>query len=100
MPDTATTYTRCILLAMADVMIRVPAHVRDRLAVLAEANGTSIRELVQTFAESTLTPAERAERAAATRAYVARNFGVDVTDADVTALRARVAAALVEEGSA
>jgi hypothetical protein len=79
---------------MTDVMIRVPEHVRDRLAVLAEAQGTSIRALVQEFAESTLTPEERAERAAATRAYVATHFGVDVTEGDVAAIRAQLAAAL------
>ncbi|MFF4450217.1 hypothetical protein [Streptomyces sp. NPDC001502] len=49
---------------MSDAMIRVPAEVRDRLAVIAESRGTSIRSLVQEFAETTLTAEERRERAA------------------------------------
>ncbi|WP_373298571.1 Arc family DNA-binding protein [Streptomyces cinereoruber] len=32
---------------MSDAMIRVPAEVRDRLAVIAESHGVSIRSLVQ-----------------------------------------------------
>lgn len=68
---------------MADAMIRVPAHVRDRLAVLAEAQGTSIRSLIQRFAESTLTQAERDEKVAAAKVYVAQHFGVTVTDEDL-----------------
>ncbi|WP_367125272.1 hypothetical protein [Streptomyces phytohabitans] len=68
---------------MADAMIRVPAHVRDRLAVLAEARGTSIRALIQQFAEATLTPEERAAKVEETKAYVHRHFGVNVTDEDL-----------------
>jgi hypothetical protein len=65
---------------MSDAMIRVPAEVRDRLAVIAESRGTSIRSLVQEFADSTLTDEERRERAERTRAYLAEHFGVEVTD--------------------
>ncbi|MEU3772601.1 hypothetical protein AB0F11_05180 [Streptomyces sp. NPDC032472] len=65
---------------MSDAMIRVPAEVRDRLAVIAESRGTSIRALVQEFAESTLTPEERRERAERAREYMAQHFGVRVTD--------------------
>lgn len=65
---------------MSDAMIRVPAEVRDRLAVIAESRGTSIRSLVQEFADTTLTDEERRERAERTRAYLAENFGVEVTD--------------------
>ncbi|MFF3489619.1 hypothetical protein ACFYXC_41350 [Streptomyces sp. NPDC002701] len=65
---------------MSDAMIRVPSEVRDRLAVLAESRGTSIRSLVQEFAETTLTDEERRERADRTRAYLAEHFGVEVTD--------------------
>ncbi|MGW0733688.1 hypothetical protein [Streptomyces sp. NPDC002851] len=65
---------------MSDAMIRVPTEVRDRLAVLAESQGTSIRALVQEFAENTLTVEERRERAEQTRSYLAEHFGVEVTD--------------------
>jgi len=71
---------------MSDAMIRVTADVRDRLAVLAEARGTSIRALVQEFAESTLTDDERRERAERTRAYLAEHFGVEVTDEESAAM--------------
>ncbi len=67
-------------------MIRVPAEVRDRLAVIAESRGISIRSLVQEFAESTLTDEERRERAERTRAYLAEHFGVEVTDEESTAM--------------
>lgn len=65
---------------MSDVMIRVPAEVRDRLAVLAEARGTSMRAVIEEFAQSTLTPDERRERAERARAYMAEQFGHYVTD--------------------
>ncbi|WP_282697565.1 hypothetical protein [Streptomyces sp. CC208A] len=75
---------------MSDAMIRVPAEVRDRLAVIAESRGTSIRSLVQEFAESTLTEEERRERAERTRAYLAEHFGVDVTEEESAAMGARL----------
>ncbi|MFF6888847.1 hypothetical protein ACFY9F_37425 [Streptomyces sp. NPDC012421] len=65
---------------MSDAMIRVPAEVRDRLAVIAESRGVSIRSLVQEFAESTLTVEERRERAERTRSYLAEHFDVTVSD--------------------
>ncbi|MFF3844151.1 hypothetical protein [Streptomyces sp. NPDC002328] len=71
---------------MGDAMIRVPAEVRDRLAVIAESRGTSIRSLVQDFAESTLTEEERRERAERARAYLAEHFGVEVTDEESAAM--------------
>lgn len=71
-------------------MIRVPAEVRDRLAVIAESRGTSIRSLVQEFAESTLTEEERRERAERTRAYLAEHFGFEVTDDESAAIGRRV----------
>jgi oligoendopeptidase F len=67
-------------------MIRVPTEVRDRLAVIAESRGTSIRSLVQEFAESTLTDEERRERAERTRAYLGEHFGTDVTDEESAAM--------------
>ncbi|MFI1199193.1 hypothetical protein ACH4VR_06960 [Streptomyces sp. NPDC020883] len=80
---------------MSDAMIRVSAEVRDRLAVLAESRGTSIRSLVQEFAESTLTEEERRERAERARAYLAEHFGVDVSDEESEAMGARLRAAFV-----
>ncbi|MFB7182746.1 hypothetical protein ACFCYI_34165 [Streptomyces sp. NPDC056257] len=71
---------------MSDAMIRVPAEVRDRLAVIAESRGTSIRSLVQEFAETTLTAEERRERAERARAYMAEHFGVDVTAEESAAM--------------
>ncbi|MFE3828933.1 hypothetical protein [Streptomyces sp. NPDC059092] len=76
-----------------DVMIRVPDAVRDRLAVLAEARSLSIRALLQEFAESTLTPEEREERAAGARQYLAEHFGALVSDADETAMQRKIDAA-------
>lgn len=90
------TYTA----VMADVMIRVPDSVRDRLAVLAEARGTSIRALIQEFAESTLTPEERYQRAEKARDYIAKHFGVIVTDADEAKTQARIDVAFAEHDSA
>ncbi|PJE94170.1 hypothetical protein CUT44_28170 [Streptomyces carminius] len=75
---------------MSDAMIRVPAEVRDRLAAIAESRGTSIRSLVQEFAESTLTEEERRERAERTRAYLAEHFGVEVTDEESAAMGRRL----------
>src|SRR4051794_5198377 len=48
--DVYMTYTR----RMSDVMIRVPAEVRDQLAAVAEARGTSLRALMQDIAAQTL----------------------------------------------
>lgn len=63
-----------------DTTIKVDAKTRDRLAVLAEARGTTMRRLIEEFAESTLTPAELQERATHTADYLAEHFGVAVTD--------------------
>ncbi|MGR6998629.1 hypothetical protein ACU686_11905 [Yinghuangia aomiensis] len=82
---------------MSDAMIRVPSEVRDRLAVLAESRGTSIRSLVQEFAESTLTDEERAERAERTRAYLAEHFGVEVSDEESSAMGRRLRAAFAAQ---
>ncbi|WP_411150262.1 hypothetical protein [Streptomyces sp. A30] len=63
-----------------DTTIKVDAKTRDRLAVLAEARGTTMRRLIEEFTESTLTPAELQERGAHTADYLAEHFGVAVTD--------------------
>ncbi|MBA2808754.1 hypothetical protein E0500_015445 [Streptomyces sp. KM273126] len=61
-------------------MINVDSKTPDRLAGLAEARGTTMRALVEEFAESTLTPAEMKEHADRTAAYLAEHLGVTVTD--------------------
>ncbi|MFF4524526.1 hypothetical protein [Streptomyces bluensis] len=63
-----------------DTTINVDSKTRDRLAVLAEARGTTVRALIEEFAESTLTPAEMKEHADRTATYLAEHFGVTVTD--------------------
>ncbi|MDT0318313.1 hypothetical protein [Streptomyces millisiae] len=85
---------------MPDVMIRVPDHVRDRLAVLAEARGVSIRSLVQEFAESTLTLQEREDRAERARAYLAEHFGVHVTDEDSDLIQRKIEDAFANRSEA
>ncbi|MFZ3470728.1 hypothetical protein ACODT3_23020 [Streptomyces sp. 4.24] len=85
---------------MSDAMIRVPAEVRDRLAVIAESRGTSIRSLVQEFAETTLTMEERRERAERARAYLAEHFGVDVTDAESAAMGRKIREAFAQQEDA
>ncbi|GAB2613082.1 hypothetical protein GCM10027168_52220 [Streptomyces capparidis] len=73
---------------MADTSIRISAHARDRLARIAAEQGTTIRTVVETYAESTLTPSERAARAAAARDHMAAHFGAAFDDGDPDAARA------------
>ncbi|RLL67125.1 hypothetical protein [Streptomyces sp. Z26] len=75
---------------MADAMIRVPAHVRDRLAVLAEAQDTSIRSLIQDFAESTFTQEELDASAERAKTYLSTYLGVDVTPAEEEAIQRKM----------
>lgn len=71
-----------------DTTLKVDSKTRDRLAVLAEARGTTMRRLIEEFTESALTPAEMRERAADTAAYLIEHFGVTVTDeSSMTTLR-------------
>ncbi len=86
-------YTWAYTPAMSDAMLRVPAEVRDRLAVIANARGVSIRTLVQEFAESALTDEERRTRAERSRAYMAEHFGIEVTDEESAAMGAKLRAA-------
>lgn len=87
--DVYATYTG----PMSDVMIRVPAEVRDQLAAVAEARGTSLRALMQDIAAQTLTPEQIKERADRTRALLAERFGHDVTDAESAEMRRKMRAA-------
>ncbi|MGW3007967.1 hypothetical protein ACWC9R_03875 [Streptomyces sp. NPDC001219] len=49
---------------MPDANVRIPEEAKDRLAAIAAAEGLSLRAYLARLAESLLTPAERAERAA------------------------------------
>jgi hypothetical protein len=61
---------------MADeTSIKVSASTRDRLAVLAAENNTTIRSLVEELAESRPTQTEFEERAAQARAELASVLG-------------------------
>ena len=75
---------------MADVMIRVPAEVRDQLAAVAEARGTSLRALMQDIAAQTLTPEQLKERPDRTRAVLAERFGHYVTDEESAEMRSKM----------
>jgi predicted transcriptional regulator len=80
------THTR----GMSDVMIRVPAEVRDQLAAVAEARGISLRALMRDLAAQTLTPEQLKERADRTRALLAEHFGHFVTDEESAEMRRRM----------
>ncbi|MGX1909838.1 hypothetical protein ACWIID_13350 [Streptomyces phaeochromogenes] len=75
---------------MSDVMIRVPADVRDQLAAVAEARGTSLRALMQEIAAQTLTPEQIRDRADRTRAVLADRFGHFVTDEESAEMRRKM----------
>ncbi|MER5545007.1 Arc family DNA-binding protein [Streptomyces sp. NPDC002589] len=75
---------------MSDVMIRVPEEVRDQLAAVAEARGTSLRALMQEIAAQTLTPEQIRERGERVRAVLAELFGHEVTDEESAEMRRRV----------
>ncbi|WP_062650833.1 hypothetical protein [Streptomyces maremycinicus] len=49
---------------MPDANVRIPEEAKDRLAAIAAAEGLSLRAYLARLAETMLTPAERAERAA------------------------------------
>lgn len=71
-------------------MIRVPAEVRDQLAAVAEARGTSLRALMQEIAAQTLTPEQIKARAERTRVLLAERFGHYVTDEESAEMRRRM----------
>ncbi|MGW2044355.1 hypothetical protein ACWCPF_04110 [Streptomyces sp. NPDC001858] len=71
-------------------MIRVPAEVRDRLAAVAEARGTSLRVLIQDIAAQLLTPEQIKERADRTRTLLAERFGRHVSDEESAEMRRKM----------
>ncbi|WP_156726543.1 hypothetical protein [Streptomyces apocyni] len=68
---------------MADTTIKVTDDVRDRLRILADERGTSVRSLVERLATELPTDTERAERTARGLAYIRANLCPDLTDDDV-----------------
>ncbi len=80
------TYTDLV----SDVMIRVPAEVRDQLAAVAEARGTSLRALMQDIAAQTLISEQIKERADRTRALLAERFGHEVSEEESAAMRRKM----------
>jgi hypothetical protein len=75
---------------VADVNIRIPADVRDRLAEIAAAEGLSLRAYLARLADTLLTPAERAARADQARAALKAWNGYDPTDAEAAELDAEL----------
>jgi hypothetical protein len=60
-----------------DANIRIPVEARDRLAEIAAAEGMSLRAYLARLAQTLLTPAERAARAARARAVLQAWNGYD-----------------------
>lgn len=73
---------------MTDVNIRLPARARDRLAEIAAAEGLSLRAYLAQLADTLLTPAERAERAARARAVLKEWNGYDPSEEEAAQLDA------------
>ncbi|MFE7356854.1 hypothetical protein ACFU8Q_27715 [Streptomyces sp. NPDC057543] len=72
---------------MADTTIKIDEGIRDRLRTLAEERGMSTRAYVERVVAATPTESEQAERTARAVAYVRANFGVDLSDEDLSAAR-------------
>jgi hypothetical protein len=67
---------------VSDANVRIPADARDRLAEIAAAEGLSLRAYLARLADSLLTPAERAERAARAREVLRVWNGYDPSEAE------------------
>jgi hypothetical protein len=67
---------------VSDANVRIPADARDRLAEIAAAEGLSLRAYLARLADSLLTPAERAERAASAREVLRVWNGYDPSEAE------------------
>ena len=76
-----------------DTTIKLHSRPRDRLAAIAQARGTTMRALLEEYADSTLTPQELRERAERTRAFLEAEFGHRISDQDTDALHDRMRAA-------
>ncbi|MFE2499749.1 hypothetical protein ACFXKS_36895 [Streptomyces scopuliridis] len=71
---------------MSDANVRIPEEARDRLAAIAAAEGLSLRAYLARLAETLLTPAERAERAAKALAALKEWTGYAPSAAEQSAL--------------
>ncbi|MFJ5222066.1 hypothetical protein [Streptomyces sp. NPDC088400] len=76
-----------------DTTIKVDTKTRDRLASIAVARGTTMRGLLEEFAEASLTPQELRERAERTRAFLSAEFGHRLSADEAGDLRSRMRAA-------
>ena len=73
-----------------DANIRIPVEARDRLAEIAAAEGMSLRAYLARLAQSLLTPAERAARAARARAVLREWNGYNPSPAEEAQLDAEL----------
>ncbi|KUM86384.1 MULTISPECIES: Arc family DNA-binding protein [Streptomyces] len=85
---------------MPDANVRIPADARDRLAEIAAEEGLSLRSYLARLAETLLTPAERAERAAKARAVLREWNGYDPDEREQTELDAELDRRMAEAGAA
>ncbi|MER7959846.1 hypothetical protein [Streptomyces sp. NPDC096030] len=76
-----------------DTTIKIDSGARDRLATLAKARGVTMRALIEEFAASSLTPQELQDRAERTRAFLASEFGHQLSDGETAQLRVKMRAA-------
>ena len=72
-------------MAKDDTSIKVSLQTRERLARLAAERGSTLKDVVEELAATTLTVDELAEREARARTVLAENFGIKVTDAELDA---------------
>lgn len=84
---------------MDDTSIKVSKAARERLNQLAAERGTTMRELVEKMAASTLTEAELAARAEKARHYLSAQMGIEVDD-QALAASARLRAAIESRAAA
>ena len=82
-----------------DTSIKVSRQTRERLAHLAAERGTTLKDLVEELAATTLTTAELAEREHHARSVLAEHFGVEVTDTHLAA-SARLRDMITRRGTA
>jgi hypothetical protein len=68
-----------------DTSIKVSRRTRERLAQLATERRTTLKEVVEELAATTLTVTELAEREQRARRVLAEHFGVKVTDVELAA---------------
>ncbi|MFJ9035137.1 hypothetical protein ACIRF8_00890 [Streptomyces sp. NPDC102406] len=84
---------------MTDANVRIPTEARDRLAQIAAEEGMSLRAYLAHLAETLLTPAERAERAARARAVLREWNGYDPTRAEEARIDAELDRRLSQAGA-